>query len=127
MSIDIDRTILQTIIDLDDAARAADSRRACASDGPATGQPSDDLLRPPTPEEQLLRQRLGELDDPTMARVLATYWGGRRITFGEAVDEGAYRDLLAHAEANLDDAAAYLMGKTNLGASLRAAMADLGD
>lgn len=121
----IDLETLQMVIDLDDAARAA--VRAAAGGRTSAGVLSDDAwLRPPTPEERLLRQRLGELDDAAWAQLLALYWAGRRITFGEEVDDEAYRTLLAHAAANLDGMPGYLAGKSNLGDALRAGRALLG-
>ena len=64
---DIDRTIVQSIIELDDAAKAAEARLVAARGGPATCVlcPNDPDLLPPglTKEEQFLHDRLVRLDD----------------------------------------------------------------
>jgi hypothetical protein len=130
MAYDIDRATVQSIIDLDDAAKAAEARSAAARGGPAacvlSADDPDILPTPLTPEERLLHDRLGELSDPVMAQVLALYWLGRQASQAEEVDEETYRRHLAHAESNLDHTPSYLTAKPDLGEALKTAMAILG-
>jgi hypothetical protein len=129
MAPDIDRQTVLAIIQLHDAARAAEARRVAARGGSANCEQwpdeADMLPAPLTPEDQLLHDRLAELGDHTMSRVLAMYWLGRQASW-EPVDEQNYRVLLAHAEDNLDHAACYLTVKPDLGKSLWIAVAILG-
>jgi hypothetical protein len=129
MPYDINRDAVLTIIELDDQAKAAEARRVAARGGPAScelcPEEADMLPTPLTPEDQLLHDRLAELGEHAMARVLALYWLGRQASW-EPVDEQNYRVLLAHAEDNLDHAAWYLTVKPDLGKSLSTAIAILG-
>ncbi len=127
MIADIDRATVLTIVELDDAVRAAEARRVAARGGPAPCVLSldDDLLPTKlTPEEQLLHDRLGELDRHAMARVLALYWFGRQASWDQ-VDEEFYRAMLAQAEHDLDNTPWYLTAKPDLGKRIRTAMAIL--
>jgi hypothetical protein len=122
----IDRATVLSIIELADAITAAEARRAASYVGPQpcvlTLYDEDTLPAPLTPEERLLHDRLAELDDHDMARVLALFWLGRHASW-EPVDEEFFPVLLAQAIEGLDNTPWYLTMKPQLGKALRTAMA----
>ncbi len=129
MIANIDRETLMSIVELYDTARAAGERLVAARGGPAACVLSlDDADMVPTaltPEEQSLHDRLGGLDDDTMAQVLAfTGPAGRRP--GSRWTTRSTSVMLTQAEHNLDHAALYLTAKPDLGEAIRTAMAILG-
>jgi hypothetical protein len=129
MSPHVDRSIVNPIIELEAAVRAAEARRVAANGGPGpiTYCPADDhsIASQLTPEEQRLHDHLAALDRDTLAQVLALYWFGRQASW-ESVGEEGFHSLLARARDNLEDAVCYLTAKVNLGESLRHALAILG-